>query len=141
MTFAGLSVGTEEISSPKDEKQNAPIAVATRIGMLIATFSMNNELMIKITVVIRVPYIIEETTSPKIIAHNFMGAETILSSVLIFVSQGIMPGVIEETVKKRLMPKSPGISDSGETCRLREKETNKKPGTIIPKTITGGRRK
>lgn len=79
----------------------------------------------------------EEITSPKIIAQSFMGEEIILSRVFIFVSHGIIPGVIEETVKKRAIPIRPGIKDSTDICLFREKERNRKAGKRRPKTTTG----
>ena len=55
IAFEGLSVGIEEIISPSDEKQNAAIKLAASIGMLIINSPKNNELTMKITVVISVP--------------------------------------------------------------------------------------
>ncbi|KKS03547.1 MAG: hypothetical protein UU64_C0002G0110 [candidate division WWE3 bacterium GW2011_GWF2_41_45] len=137
IAFEGLSVGIEEISSPKEEKQKAANIVAKNIGILIINFPKNKELTKNIGIVIKMPYIKEESTSPKMIAHNFTGDEIILSKVFILVSQGIIPGVIDETVKKRLIPKRPGINDSIDICLFKEKETNKKAGITIPNTITG----
>ena len=55
MAFAGLSVGMDEINSPKEEKQKAASIVASNIGMLMTNFPKNKELIRKIVVVIKDP--------------------------------------------------------------------------------------
>ena len=45
IAFEGLSVGIEEINSPKEEKQNAARSVPKSMGILITILPKNNEAM------------------------------------------------------------------------------------------------
>jgi hypothetical protein len=133
----GLSVGGAEISRPREEKQKAAIMVpATRLKLIISTPS-KTMLIIKIKKVINRPNIRDANISPRIIAHNVIGAETNLSKVFILVSQGAITGPMDETVTKSVIPSNPGIRKLKERFLPKAKAINKKDGISIPDINTG----
>lgn len=135
--FDGLSVGGDEISSPKDEKQKAARIVPTiRLKLIMPVPSKITQTK-KIKRVIKRPNKRDAIISPKIMAHRAIGAETNLSKVLNLVSHGAITGPIDETVTKRAIPSKPGIKKLRENFLPKTKATNKKDGISRPEISTG----
>jgi hypothetical protein len=133
----GLSVGGADIKRPREEKQKAAIMVPASRLKLNIPIPNKIVLIIKMKKVINRPNIREATISPRIIAHNVIGAETNLSKVFILVSQGAITGPMDETVTKSAMPTRPGIKKVKERFLPKAKAINKKDGISIPDITTG----
>ena len=133
----GLSVGGEEIKSPKDEKQKAASIVPKIKLKFIIPHPSKITLTKKMKKVIKSPNRKEATMSPSIIAQSAIGEETNLSKVFIRVSQGAITGPMEETVTKSAIPNKLGIKKSKESSFPKTKAANKKDGIKIPDIITG----
>lgn len=138
--FEGLSVGGEDINTPKDEKQKEAIIIPITKGKVIIS-KPNKAMPTKRTnEVTKSPKTAEASISPRIIAQRDTGEETSLSNVFIFVSHGAIIGVIAETAKKRAIPTKPGIKKSVVVCLLKTKAMNKKEGINNPWIKTEPRR-
>ena len=85
---------------------------------------------------IRTPKVKEASTSPRMIAEMVTGQDMSLSNVLACASQGATAGDIAVAVKKRIIPKSPGIINSMVMFRPTAKAKNRKARKRIPKIIT-----
>jgi len=137
MIFAGLSVGGAEISSPKDEKQNAARIVPTiRLKLIIPVPSKIMPTK-RIKKVMKRPNKREAIISPKIIAHTAIGVETNRSKVLACVSHGAITGPIDEAAAKRVIPNKPGIKKLRGNFFPMIKAINKKRGINKPEMTTG----
>jgi hypothetical protein len=133
----GLSVGGADKTSPNAEKQKEAITVPTtklRVMNPVPSKAMpsknTKEVMIR-------PNKKDARTSPRMIAQRDIGAETILSRVLVAVSVGAIAGPMDVDVKKMAMPSKPGNRNSIGKSFPNAKEMNKKAGKSRPKIITG----
>jgi hypothetical protein len=86
---------------------------------------------------IAVPKAKEAKTSPTIIVSSLTGQDIRRSSVLACASQGTTIGEIEVAVKKRIIPRNPGIMKLRVMFLPMVKDRNRKTGKRTPKTITG----
>ena len=137
LTVAGRLVGGIEKTTPSEAKQ--------RDARIIARLKTNTPDMVtprkrpRITGTseITIPKVNDASTSPMMIVSSRIGQDIRRSRVLDCASQGTTIGDIEVAVKKRIIPKSPGIIKSIENCLPMVKERNKKIGKRTPKIITG----
>ena len=135
--FEGLSVGGAEMSSPKDEKQKAARIVPMIKLKLIMFVPSKMAPAKRIKKVMKSPNRREAITSPRMIAHMAIGAETSLSKVLILVSHGAIMGPMEETVTKSVIPSKLGIKKSMDNFLPKAKAKKRKAGTSKPDMTTG----
>jgi len=135
--FDGLSVGGADNNKPREEKQKADNNVPIIRDKLII-FNPNKTIPInKIKLDIKIPKREEAVMSPKIIAHNAIGAEINLSKVLIRVSQGAIIGEIAEEVKKSPIASKAGIKKLIDSSLPTTKAIKRKAGRSKPNTTTG----
>ncbi len=137
MILEGLSVGGADRTNPNAEKQKAANIVPS-IRLKVMKPAPNNTTPNKITKdVIKSPNKKDANMSPRMIAHNDIGAETILSKVFVLVSVGAIAGPIEVDVKKRAIANKPGNKNPIDSSLPKAKERNKNAGKSRPKITTG----
>ncbi len=137
LIVAGVLVGGIEKTLPREAKQKAARITATAKMNGLDIVTPRKKPRTSVTIEIAIPKVKEARISPRMIVSNLSGQDISRSSVLACVSQGATIGDIEVAVKKRIIPKSPGIMKSMVMCRLMVKERNKKTGKRIPKITTG----
>ena len=133
----GMLVGAAENISPSEERQKA--------AKIIAEIRMSGWKMLtpanKPTTTgmkeIRTPKVKEASISPRMIVEMVTGQDMSLSSVLACVSQGATAGDMAVAVKKRIIPRSPGIMKSIAKFLPITKERNRKAGKRMPNITTG----
>jgi len=136
-TVAGRLVGGMEKTLPSEAKQrDARITASAKINGFDTVTPRARPIMI-VTSEIAIPKIKEASTSPKIIASSLTGQDINRSRVLACASQGTTIGEMEVAVKKRIIPRSPGIMKSTDRCLPIVKDRNRKTGKRTPKIITG----
>ena len=136
-TVAGTLVGGIEKTLPKDAKQSDARIIARLKTTAPDMVTPRKRPRIIGTNEIPIPKTNDASTSPIIIVSSLIGQDIRRSKVLDCASHGTTIGDIEVAVKKRIIPKSPGIIKSTENCLPIVKERNKKMGKRIPNIITG----
>jgi hypothetical protein len=115
------------------EPRSTAIIRTNGLIMLVPTATIIKIGIIEITIPVKA----EASISPKRIVQTATGAETSLSKVRPWLSQGKTIGDIAEQVKKTDTEISPGIRDAIVILRPKAKEMNIKPGQSIPIRTTG----
>jgi hypothetical protein len=133
----GVLVGAAEKIRPRELKQKAAsISPNIRIIGWETLIPIAKEITRGMRE-IATPKAKEARTSPRTIVGNVTGQDISLSRVLACVSQGATAGEIAVAVKKRIIPKRPGIMKSRLRFLPMAKDRNKNKGRRIPKIITG----
>jgi len=137
MIVLGVLAGAAEKISPRELKQKAartnPRARTNGWETLMPIPSPTIRGMKEMAT----PKAKEASTSPRIIVGTVIGQDISLSNVLACVSQGATAGEMAVAVKKRIIPRSPGIMESRLRFLPMAKERNRNTGKRIPKIITG----
>ncbi len=137
LTVAGILVGGIENTLPNEAKHRAAriIARANRTG--VDTLAPKTSPTMIATSEIAMPNTNDASTSPKIMNSSLSGHDIRRSRVLACASHGTTIGDIEVAVKKRIIPKSPGIMKSTVRFLPMLKDRKRKTGKRIPKITTG----
>ena len=137
ITLLGMLVGAAENISPSEEKQkDARIMARTRIRGYEMVMPKARPMSSGITEM-RAPKMKEASISPRMIVETVTGQDINLSSVLACVSQGATAGDMAVAVKKRIIPKSPGMVKLRVSCLPIIKARKRKTGKIMPNITTG----
>jgi hypothetical protein len=137
LTVAGRLVGGMEKTVPKEAKQRAArITAMAKMRELDIVIPRKRPRMMG-TKEIPTPKAKEARMSPIIMVSILTGQDIKRSSVRACASQGTTMGDIEVAVKKRTIPRSPGIMKSTDRCLPIVKARNRKTGKSTPKIITG----
>jgi hypothetical protein len=136
-TVAGTLVGGMEKTLPREAKQKAARITARANSTGLDTVIPRARPMMIATREIAVPKAKEASTSPMIMVSTLTGQDISRSSVLACASHGTTTGDIEVAVKKRIIPRNPGIIKSRVIFLPMLKERNRKTGKRRPKIITG----
>ena len=136
-TVAGRLVGGIEKTLPREAKQRDANVIARLKTKTPDMVTPRKRPRMMGTNEMPIPKANDASTSPMMIVSSLIGQDINLSSVLDCASHGTTIGDIEVAVKKRIIPKSPGIMKSMENCLPMVKERNKKMGKRTPKITTG----
>jgi hypothetical protein len=134
---AGMLVGGAEKMLPNEAKQRADRMTATE---KTRAFDICAPMPRPKTIATRempIPKAVDARISPMMMVSILTGQDMSLSSVLVIASMGTTMGDIAVAVKKRIIPRSPGIMESTVRFLPMEKERNRKTGNRMPKITTG----
>ena len=137
LTVAGKLVGGMEKMLPKEEKQKAARITARMKNKRLKILIPRARPIITGTTDIIKPKAKEARMSPKMIVSIIKGQDINLSRVLAWVSQGTTIGDMAVAVKKRIIPRRPGIMKATVRFLPMVKARKRKTGKRRPKMSTG----